>query len=119
VSNHDLPSYYSVVDVLENPSLRDGLPSVLLEVMAYGKAVIATPVGGVFDVVSNCENGRIVTVNNVSSLSTVPQKGNVRQGDAETFGQVSASCHRKQIHPRKWIECQSYSFLNRKPGLKV
>ena len=27
VSNHDLPSYYSVVDVLVHPSVRDGMPT--------------------------------------------------------------------------------------------
>lgn len=34
VSNHDLPSYYSLIDVLVHPSLRDGMPNVLLEAMA-------------------------------------------------------------------------------------
>ena len=71
VSNHNLPSYYSVVDVFVHPSLRDGLPNALLEAMACGKAVIATPVGGVLDVLSDCENGRIVAVNDVNSLSTI------------------------------------------------
>ena len=74
VSNHDLPSYYSVMDVFVHPSLRDGLPNALLEAMACEKAVIATPVGGVLDVLNDCENGRIVAVNDVSSLSTIIQE---------------------------------------------
>jgi glycosyltransferase involved in cell wall biosynthesis len=74
VSNHDLPSYYLLMDVIVHPSLRDGLPNVLLEAMACGKPVIATPVGGVIDVLDDCRNGRIVPIADVHSLSTVIQE---------------------------------------------
>jgi glycosyltransferase involved in cell wall biosynthesis len=74
VSNHDLSSYYSLVDVFVHPSLRDGMPNALLEAMACGKAVIATPVGGVLDVIHDCENGRIVAVNDVPSLTNLIQE---------------------------------------------
>ena len=74
VSNKDLPSYYSLMDVFVHPSLRDGMPNALLEAMACEKPVIATPVGGVLDVVSDCENGRIVPVNDVTSLTTIIQE---------------------------------------------
>jgi glycosyltransferase involved in cell wall biosynthesis len=71
VSNMDLPSYYSVVDVLLHPSLRDGLPNAVLEAMACGKAVIATPVGGVLDVLSDGKNGRMVAINDINSLTAI------------------------------------------------
>lgn len=74
VSNHHLPSYYSVVELPVHPSLRDGLPNLLLEAMAFGKAVIATQVGRVLDAVNDRENGRIVAVNDVRSLATVMQE---------------------------------------------
>jgi glycosyltransferase involved in cell wall biosynthesis len=74
VSNHDLPSYYSLMDVLVHPSLRDGMPNALLEAMACEKAVIATPVGGALDVLDDCENGRIVPINDVNSLTTITQE---------------------------------------------
>ena len=74
VSNHDLPSYYLLMDAIVHPSLRDGLPNVLLEAMACGKPVIATPVGGVMDVLDDCRNGRLVPINDVHSLSTVIQE---------------------------------------------
>jgi glycosyltransferase involved in cell wall biosynthesis len=69
VSPQDLPSYYSLIDIFVQPSLRDGLPNALLEAMACGKAVIGTPVGGIPDVVVDCENGRLVSVNNVNELA--------------------------------------------------
>jgi glycosyltransferase involved in cell wall biosynthesis len=74
VSNHDLPSYYSVVDVLVHPSLRDGLPNVVLEAMACGKAVIATPAGGVSDLLNDGKNGRMVSINDIDSLTKIVQE---------------------------------------------
>jgi glycosyltransferase involved in cell wall biosynthesis len=74
VSNHDLPSYYSVMDVLVHPSLRDGMPNAVLEAMACGKTVIATHAGGVMDVLHDGKNGRLVSINDINSLSTVIQQ---------------------------------------------
>jgi glycosyltransferase involved in cell wall biosynthesis len=39
--------------------------------MACEKPIVASPVGGVIDVVKDCENGRIAPVNNVNSLTTI------------------------------------------------
>jgi glycosyltransferase involved in cell wall biosynthesis len=50
VSSPDLPAYYSLIDVFVYPSLRDGMPNALLEAMACGKPVVATPVGGIPEV---------------------------------------------------------------------
>lgn len=52
------------MDVFVHPSLRDGMPNAVLEAMACEKAVIATPVGGVVDVVEDGKkNGVLVNVN--------------------------------------------------------
>lgn len=69
VSPNDLPAYYSLMDVFVQPSLRDGLPNALLEAMACGKAVIGSSVGGMIDVIINCENGKLVSTNNVDELA--------------------------------------------------
>ena len=69
VSNHDLPAYYSLIDVFVHPSLRDGMPNAILEAMACGKTVIATPVGGVKDIIQDGVNGLLVTVNDADGLA--------------------------------------------------
>jgi glycosyltransferase involved in cell wall biosynthesis len=74
VSNVDLPSYYSVMDVLVHPSLRDGMPNAVLEAMACGRTVIATGAGGVLDVLHDGKNGRLVSINDINSLSKVIQE---------------------------------------------
>jgi glycosyltransferase involved in cell wall biosynthesis len=71
VPPNNLPAYYSLMDVFVHPSLRDGLPNALLEAMACEKAVIGTAVGGIPDVVSDCENGRLVPTNDVGQLANV------------------------------------------------
>lgn len=52
-----LPPYYSLMDVLVIPSIRDGLPNALLEGMACERAIVATPVGGMLDVIQDGHNG--------------------------------------------------------------
>jgi glycosyltransferase involved in cell wall biosynthesis len=69
VSHKDLPAYYSLMDVFVHPSLRDGLPNAVLEAMACGKTVIATPVGGIVDVIEDGINGILVKVNDVDELA--------------------------------------------------
>jgi glycosyltransferase involved in cell wall biosynthesis len=69
VSHKDLPAYYSLMDLFVHPSLRDGMPNAVLEAMACGKAVIATPVGGVTDVIEDDVDGLLVPVNDVDALA--------------------------------------------------
>ena len=69
ISPQSLPAYYSLIDVFVHPSLRDGMPNAVLEAMACEKAVVATPVGGVLDVVKDRENGLTVPANDAESLS--------------------------------------------------
>jgi len=69
ISPKDLPTYYSLIDVFVHPSLRDGMPNAVLEAMACEKAVVATAVGGVSDVIKDSENGLTVPANDAESLS--------------------------------------------------
>jgi len=69
VSPSDLPAYYSLMDVFVHPSLRDGMPNALLEAMACEKPVIATPVGGILDILEDGKNGVIVNVNDASTFA--------------------------------------------------
>jgi glycosyltransferase involved in cell wall biosynthesis len=74
ISPSGLPAYYSLMDVFVHPSLRDGMPNALLEAMACGKPVIATPVGGMLDVVKDGENGIFIPVNDADALANAIQE---------------------------------------------
>ena len=69
VSHKDLPAYFSLMDVFVHPSLRDGMPNAVLEAMACGKTVIATPVGGVLDIIEDGVNGFFVKVGDAEGLA--------------------------------------------------
>ena len=69
ISPKSLPTYYSLIDIFVHPSLRDGMPNAILEAMACEKAVVATAVGGVSDVITDRENGLTVPANDAESLS--------------------------------------------------
>jgi len=69
IPHSELPAYYSLIDVFIHPSLRDGMPNAVLEAMACEKAVIATAVGGIKDILEDGKNGVIVNVNDASMLA--------------------------------------------------
>ena len=69
VAHDELPAYYGLADVLVIPSLHDGMPNALLEGMACERAVIASNVGGMPDVLRNGENGILVPPGDVSALA--------------------------------------------------
>lgn len=56
------------------PSLFEGLPMALLEAMALGRLVIATKVGSIPTLISNNQNGFLVSPANSDELFTAMQK---------------------------------------------
>lgn len=65
----DLPEYFSKLKLLVFPSYTEGLPNIVLEAMACGTPVLATPVGGVPDVIKDSETGFIMEDNSPECIA--------------------------------------------------
>lgn len=67
--SEDMATTLSRADLFCLPSYREGLPKVLLEAMACGKACITTDTPGCRDAVQHKDNGLLVPVKNAEALS--------------------------------------------------
>jgi glycosyltransferase involved in cell wall biosynthesis len=65
----DMPAFLSQVDILVLPSLFEGFGVSVLEAMAAGKAVIASRVGGLEELVSDTVTGLLVAPRDVDGLA--------------------------------------------------
>lgn len=68
-SHKEIPLWMNACDIFILPSLNEGMPTVLPEVLACGKPVIATRVGGIPDIVSRSDLGIIVEPKDSKSLA--------------------------------------------------
>lgn len=57
------------IDVFTLPSYKEGLPYNVLEALAAGRPVVATVVGGLPEIITDRENGRLVAVRDVGGLA--------------------------------------------------
>lgn len=69
VSHEKLPQYLWASDILCRPSLSEGFGISFIEAMAAGLPVIATPVGGIPDLLRDKETGLFCKVNDPKSIA--------------------------------------------------
>lgn len=71
------------------PSFNEGLPITLLEAMAYSCALISTPVGGIPEILTNDENGKMVTPGNSEEIAAAIKYYVVNTDKIEVHGAES------------------------------
>jgi glycosyltransferase involved in cell wall biosynthesis len=65
----EVAPYLAAADIVAVPSRNEGMGRVIVEAMALGRPVVATAVGGIPDVVTDGECGRLVEPEDVDALA--------------------------------------------------
>jgi glycosyltransferase involved in cell wall biosynthesis len=92
VFGSDKANLLAGADVMLLPSYAEGLPYSLLEAMAAGVPVLATPVGAIPDVVCHGTHGYLVPVRDGKSLAEALA---LMSGDREKLSWMSRACRRR------------------------
>ncbi len=69
IPNHELTSHMREFKLVVLPSYTEGLPNTMLEAMATGTPVLATPVGAIPDIIVHGENGFIMEDNSPETIA--------------------------------------------------
>lgn len=68
VAHRDMPEIYNAADLLVLPSVREGMPNVVLESIACGTPVVATDVGGIGEVLTAPAAGQLMRQRSAAAL---------------------------------------------------
>ena len=69
IPHDELPKYLNQLKLLVLPSYTEGLPNIMLEAMACGTPVLATPVGAIPEVIKDEETGFILKNNSPECIA--------------------------------------------------
>ena len=90
IAHHDLPLWINASDVLCLPSIREGMPNVVLEAFGCNKVVIATRVGAIPDMMTSEDLGIMVEARNPEAL---------KAAFLEVLGKKEGECFQREDVP--------------------
>ena len=104
----DMPAVMSALDVFALPSdCAEGLPMALIEAMAAGRAVVATRVGGVSEIVEHEASGMLVPSRDSSALAESLQRLIIDSSLRERLGAAAKRRTQQRFAlPRKIAETE-------------
>jgi glycosyltransferase involved in cell wall biosynthesis len=110
VPRAELGTYYERASVVCVPSRREGYGIVAREAMAYGRAVVATRVGGLVEAVEDGETGLLVRAREVAALRAAVER---LCGDAALRRRLGAAARERAREQFSWTAaagaiCRAY-----------
>jgi glycosyltransferase involved in cell wall biosynthesis len=87
--HNELPGYLNQMKLLVLPSYNEGLPIIVLEAMACGTPVLATPVGAIPDIIADGETGFIMEDNTPDCIA----ENAIRALNHHKLDQISLNAH--------------------------
>jgi glycosyltransferase involved in cell wall biosynthesis len=100
----DVPVLMGAADAVCLSSDAEGVPMVLLEAMALGRAVVATRIGGVPEAVENEETGLLVPVNDEAALAAALLRLAAAPGLRLRLGEKGRQRHRERFGIDRMVE---------------
>jgi glycosyltransferase involved in cell wall biosynthesis len=97
ISNQGKTIILNRCDVYILPSYNEGLPISILESMSYGKAIIATDVGGIPEIVRNMENGLLISPGELNQIEQSIDFFIENPGLIKEYGAISAQKVQKHL----------------------
>lgn len=116
VDGEAVESLISTADVLALPSFAENLPVSVIEAMAAGLAVVATPVGAVEDIIRDGETGLLVAPGDVDALASAIGR---LVSDPELrirLGIAARTVHRTRLSPKPFAHAIIESWKNAVAG---
>jgi glycosyltransferase involved in cell wall biosynthesis len=101
----DLPDLYASFDVFVLPSLREGMPLVVLEAMAARKPVVATRVGAIPTVVTDEQTGLLVHPGSAEELQRAIHRFLSGPDMCHQFGERGHDLVKRQFSSQSMAEC--------------
>lgn len=103
----DIPEILAASDVFVLPTLTDALPTVLIEAMAAQKAIVASNVGGVPEIVADRINGILLPPANIQELANSCMKIAQDQDRREAMENAGLEIAREKFDIYKQVEALS------------
>jgi glycosyltransferase involved in cell wall biosynthesis len=92
----EIPVWINSADVVALTSLSEGLPSILLETMGCGRAMVATDVGGIREILQDGRTGLLAQSQDVDSITRALRKILIEdESFIDTMGKQALEASRK------------------------
>lgn len=100
----DIAKVFSESNIVVLPSYREGLPKVLIEAAACGRAVVTTDVPGCRDAIGQNVTGLLCKVNNAKSLAEMIEKLIVNNDLRNSMGKAGRELAEREFDINKVVE---------------
>ena len=94
----DLARIYADLDIVALSSLNEGLPVSIIEAMSSGKVVVSTKVGGVPNLISDCETGFLCPPKDPVEFSSALAKAIDQQATWDVIGKKARESAISRFH---------------------
>ena len=97
IGPEDVKSLIANADILALPSFAENLPMSVIEGMAGGLAIVATPVGAVEDIITHNQTGLLVPPGDAAALADALRRLIENPELRHRLGSAAAEFHRKHL----------------------